>query len=120
MTFDEYNLRMGRRKTTPTIEAVAAYTEEAATEIFTGAAPIDIPKLTWAVRIWGRDLFCAVMDEKSSEEAFVALEIVRKTTAKHFRRPITVVAYVGGGVWNYKRAEDRAQALIQKHGGKLN
>ena len=118
MTFDKYNARMGRKKTPPSIEAVAAFTEEAATEIFQGAAPIDIPKLTWAVRIWKKDLFCAVMDEKSSEEAYLALEVIRRTTQKHFKRPIAVVAYVGG-VWNYKKAEDRAQKLIAEHGGQL-
>ena len=114
-----YNLAMARKKkTTPTIEEIAAFTEAAANEIFLEAKPIDIPKLTWAVRIWGRDLFCAVLDEKSSVESKMALEIVRRASQKNFKRPLCVVCYVGG-VWGWKKAEDRARSLVASHGGEL-
>lgn len=114
-----YNLAMGRKKkTVPTIDDIAEFTEAAANEIFLDATPIDIPKLTWCIRIWGRDLFCAVLDKDSSVESKMALEVVRRASQKNFKRPLCVICYVGG-VWGWKKAEDRAHALVTAHGGEL-
>ena len=109
---------MRKKRKLPTIEAIAEFTEAAANEIFLEAKPIDIPKLTWCVRIWGRDLFCAVLDKDSSVESKMALEIVRRASQENFKRPICVVCYIGG-IWNWKKAEDRAKALVASHGGEL-
>ena len=108
---------MGRKKKTiPTIEAIAAFTEEAANEIFLEAKPIDKPKLTWAVRIWGRDLFCVLLDEDASVESKMALEIVRRASQKNFKRPLCVVCYVGV-IWNWEKKDDRARTLTTSFGG---
>jgi hypothetical protein len=110
---------MGRKKkTTPTIEEIAAFTEEAANEIFLEAKPIDKPKLTWATRIWERDLFCVLLDENASVESKMALEIVRRASQKKFKRPLCVVCYIGV-IWNWEKKDDRAKALVSAHGGEL-
>ena len=46
------------------------------------------------------------------------LEVIRRASQKNFKRPLCVVCYIGG-VWGWKKAEDRARALVSSHGGEL-
>ena len=89
-------MTMGRRrkKKVPSIEAIDDYTEQVANDIFIPPInPDETPKFTFVCRLWGRDLFCAVMRGKETDTSAAMLEFIRKETQQKFKRNITLVIF---------------------------